>query len=138
MPDAQKAPQRWVIVIALVLATFAIYSPVRHFDYTNYDDQDYASENPHVQNGFSAESVRWAFTTGFASNWHPLTWLSLMLDSQLFGENPGAHHFMNVVYHVAGTVALFLVLTVMTGATGRSGFVAALFALHPLHVESVA
>src|SRR3954470_8483101 len=141
MPEAQnsrKTPYRVVIAIALALVTFAIYWPVRQFDYTNYDDQDYASENAHVQSGLTADGVHWAFTTGFASNWHPLTWLSLMLDVQLFGDNPGGHHFMNVVYHVLATIMLFLVLAAMTGAPGRSGFVAALFALHPLHVESVA
>src|SRR5689334_21994857 len=138
MTDESSKRFPWAIAVALTLVTLAVYWPVRHFEYINYDDQDYAYENAHVTKGWTADGVHWAFTTGFAANWHPLTWLSLMLDTMLFGHHPGAHHMMNVVYHVAAAVILFAVLFHMTGASGRSGFVAAMFALHPLHVESVA
>ena len=138
MSDQANRPYSWAIALALALVTFAVYWPVRQFEYTNFDDQDYVYENPHVMKGLTQETVRWAFTTGFAANWHPLTWLSLMLDCEFFGVNPGAHHLMNVVYHVGATVLLFAALAAMTGGVRRSGMVAALFALHPLHVESVA
>jgi hypothetical protein len=82
--------------------------------------------------------VRWALTSGYFANWHPLTWISHMVDVQLFGLNGGAHHLTNLVLHVANTLLLFVLLTKMTGAVGRSAFVAALFAVHPMHVESVA
>jgi len=127
-------------LIALLLAatTLAVYWPVGRYDFTNYDDQNYVWNNPVVQKGLSLQGVVWAFTTNLASNWHPLTWLSHMLDCQLFGVNPGAHHLVNVLFHIVNTLLLFLVLNRLTGAVYRSGFVAALFALHPLHVESVA
>ena len=95
-------------------------------------------ENPAVQAGFTWKTVAWAFTTDCAANWHPLTWLSHMLDVQLFGLNPGGHHLTSLLLHTANTLLLFFLLKQMTGALWRSGFVAALFALHPLHVESVA
>ena len=91
-----------------------------------------------VQSGLSWQGVKWAFTTGHASNWHPLTWLSLMLDCQLFGVKPGPMHVVNVLFHIANTILLFLVLARMTKGVWQSAFIAGLFALHPLHVESVA
>ncbi len=115
-----------------------VFWPVAGFDFVNYDDPDYVSANPHVQSGFSLKNVIWAFTTGHASNWHPLTWLSHMLDWQLFGQNPGAQHVVNAAFHAVNTVLLFLVLKRMTGAHWRSAMVAALFGLHPLRAESVA
>jgi protein O-mannosyl-transferase len=124
--------------LLLTLVTLAVYWPVRHHDYVNYDDADYASANAHVQGGLKWENIAWAFTTGHASNWHPLTWLSHMLDWQLFGNSPGSFHLVSLAFHLANTVLLLLVLRRMTGALWRSGFVAALFALHPVHVESVA
>ncbi len=108
------------------------------FPYISYDDPGYVSANIHVQRGLSAAGVRWAFTTGEASNWHPLTWLSHMLDWQLFGNHPGPQHLVNVLFHVANALLLFWVLKRLAGATWRSALVAGLFALHPLHVESVA
>src|SRR5947208_13669930 len=124
--------------LLLGLATLAVFCPVAWHDFVNYDDSDYVTANAYVQDGLSWETVRWAFTTGHASNWHPLTWLSHALDCQLFRERAGAHHLVSVVFHAANTLLLFLVLGRMTGALWRSALVAALFGLHPLHVESVA
>ena len=107
-------------------------------DFVNIDDKVYVYENRHVQNGLTLNSMTWAFTTTQAANWHPLTWLSHILDCQLYGLNPKGHHLTNVFLHLLNTLLLFFILQRMTGALWRSGFVAALFALHPLHVESVA
>ena len=127
-----------IVSLVLVVATVATYWQVRYHDFVNFDDDIYVTENPRVQSGLRPESVVWAFTTTDAEFWHPLTWISHMLDCQLYGINPIGHHFTNLLLHVANTVLLFLVLQRMTGAIWRSAFVAALFALHPLHVESVA
>ena len=108
------------------------------FSFINYDDGQYVWENLHVQGGLSKEGVSWAFTTFEAANWHPLTWISHMTDVELFGLDAGWHHRVNVLFHLANTALLFLVLWRMTGGLWRSAFVAALFAVHPLHVESVA
>ncbi|HUK14019.1 MAG TPA: tetratricopeptide repeat protein [Thermoanaerobaculaceae bacterium] len=124
--------------LALVAITAIVYAPVGHFGFLNWDDQDYVTDNPHVLHGLTWRGVAWAFTTGHAFNWHPLTWLSHMSDVDLFGMNPGGHHLTSLVLHLASTVLLFGVLHQMTGARGCSAFVAALFAVHPLHVESVA
>jgi Flp pilus assembly protein TadD len=122
----------------LAAATLAAFWPVLHYDFVNCDDQAYVYENPALQAGLSWQGLAWAFTTGYAGNWHPLTWLSHILDVQWFGLNAGRHHLTSLVLHVANTLLLFLVLKRMTGALWRSACVAALFALHPLHVESVA
>jgi Flp pilus assembly protein TadD len=98
----------------------------------------YVVDNPHIQDGISLETIKWAFTSNYAGNWHPLTWLSHTLDWQLFGNNAGGHHIVNLIFHIANTLILFIVLKQMTVALWQSAFVAALFALHPLHVESVA
>jgi len=127
-----------VICLGLTLMTLAVYWPVNSHDFINYDDDEYVTENPHVQKGFTAESIRWAFTTGYAANWHPLTWLSHMLDCQFFRLDAGRHHLVNVLLHIANTLLLFAVFRRMTGAIWPSAFVAAAFAVHPLHVESVA
>lgn len=124
-----------MIVAALVIVS---YWPVRHYGFVRYDDPDYVSENPHIKQGLTWHAVSWSLTSGYASNWHPLTWVSHMVDVQLFGVNAGAHHVTNVVLHLVTTLLLFLALARMTGAVWRSVFVAGLFALHPLHVESVA
>jgi Tfp pilus assembly protein PilF len=126
------------ICLCLAAATAAVYWPVRHFEFTNYDDTLYVTENPHVQGGLTPQSIAWAFTTAHFSIWAPLTWLSCMLDCQLFRLNAGAHHTVNVLFHIANALLLFIVLNRMTAAAWRSAVVAALFALHPLHVESVA
>jgi tetratricopeptide (TPR) repeat protein len=129
--------RRFYIGLFLIVATLLVFGQVRNHDFTNWDDPLYVTENPHVQAGLSPKNLVWAFTTTHASNWHPLTWLSLMLDFELYGLNPGGYHLTNLLLHLANTLLLFLVLRRMTGALWRSGFVAALFALHPLHVESV-
>ncbi len=127
-----------VLCLLLVAVTLIVYWPVTRCDFVNYDDPDYFSSNSHVQAGLTSDNVAWAFGTGRASNWHPLTWLSLMLDRELSGCGPAGPHFTNLLFHLANTVLLFLLLQRLTRATWRSAFVAALFALHPLHVESVA
>jgi tetratricopeptide (TPR) repeat protein len=127
-----------LICLTLTLTLLVVFFQVRGFSFVTYDDPVYVSENPNIQTGFTLKAVEWAFTTGFAANWHPLTWLSLMLDRQLFGANPAGFHITNLILHIANTLLLFMVLKKMTGALWQSAFVAALFALHPLHVESVA
>jgi len=126
------------ICLFLIAAILAVFWQVRTHEFLKYDDEAYVTVNPHVNAGLTLKGIIWAFTTTHASNWHPLTWLSHMLDCQLYGLNPAGHHLTNLVFHIASTLLLFLVLKGMTGALWRSGFVAALFALHPLHVESVA
>jgi tetratricopeptide (TPR) repeat protein len=124
--------------LLLVVAIWAVYWQVGNHQFVNYDDGRYILENPHVRVGLTWQGFIWAFNSAYASNWHPLTWLSHMLDVQLFGLNPGPQHLVNVLFHSVNTVLLFLLLLRMTGAYWQSAFVAALFALHPLHVESVA
>jgi tetratricopeptide (TPR) repeat protein len=126
------------IVLSLGALTVAAFSSVRTFGFVRFDDPDYVTQNPHVTAGITWPGVKWALTTGHVANWHPLTWLSHMLDVQLFGVNAGAHHVVNVVLHVVNTVLLFAFFRRVTGATWRSALVAVLFAVHPLHVESVA
>ena len=126
------------IRVLLSAVTLAAFWPVVHCDFTNYDDPYYVTANPHVLGGLTAGNVGWAFSTGYYGNWFPLTWLSHMLDMELFGLNPGGHHLTSLVFHLANVLLLFWVLKRMTGAAWRSAVVAALFALHPLRVESVA
>jgi protein O-mannosyl-transferase len=126
------------IALGLCAINLAIYSGVTHHQFIDFDDAAYLYLNPHVSGGFSWNSAAWAFQTGYQANWHPLTWLSHMLDVQLFGMNAGAHHGVSLLLHMLSTLLLFAALYRMTTALGRSAFVAALFAAHPLHVESVA
>lgn len=128
----------WIICALLAASVFALFHPVVHYDFVNYDDSGYIGDNAHVQKGLTREGFVWAFTTGHMSNWHPLTWLSHMLDVELFGPKPGAQHLTNVFFHALNSLLIFFILKKMTSALWRSAFVAALFALHPLHVESVA
>jgi tetratricopeptide (TPR) repeat protein len=128
----------FLVCFALLLSTLLVFGQVRNFDFVNHDDDVYVYENPYVSGGLTSQNIRWAFTTGHASNWHPVTWLSLMLDCQLFGPNPGRMHLVNLFLHLANTLLLFAVLKKMTGSLWPSAFVAAAFALHPMHVESVA
>ncbi len=130
--------QLFGICFALALVTFAIYSPVLHHGFVNYDDPEYISGNPHVTAGLTWPGIVWAFQSAHAANWHPLTWLSHMLDCNLFGLYAGGHHLINVLFHIANSLLLFVLLSRLTGAHWRSAFVAAFFAWHPLHVESVA
>ncbi len=127
----------WICLI-LTLATFTIFYQVRGFGFVNIDDSLYVSKNQNIQGGITLKTFKWAFTATRAGNWHPLTWLSHTLDWQLFGSNPAGHHLVNLIFHIVNTLLLFLVLKQMTNALWQSAFVAALFALHPLHVESVA
>ena len=122
----------------LALVTLLVYLPVCHNRFIVFDDGNYITDNHMVQAGLTWAGVKWAFTTSESSNWHPLTWLSHMLDCELFGMNAGAHHLVNVLFHTVNAVLLLLLLFRMTGALWASAFVAALFAWHPLHVESVA
>ncbi len=141
-PDAaaDHAPVRWRRILCLLLAliTLALYLPVRHFEFNNYDDAQYLTKNPWVQYGLRRETINWAFTTGYAGNWHPLTWLSHMLDWQLYGANAGGHHLTSALLHVANTLLLCGLLCRLTGSLWRPAFVAAVFAWHPLRAESVA
>jgi tetratricopeptide (TPR) repeat protein len=127
-----------VIVLFLSLATLIVYWPVRNHEFIDLDDYAYVVNNPQVQRGLNVQGLIWTFTSTDASNWHPLTWLSHMLDCQLFGLNPGWHHFINLMFHIGNTLFLFFLLKRMVRGLWVSGFVASLFALHPLHVESVA
>ncbi len=122
----------------LALATIGVYWQVHAFEFTRYDEFFMIVNNPIVRAGLTLDGVRWALTTSWFEYWHPVTWLSLMLDCQLFGLNSGAHHLVNLGFHIADTLLVFLVLRRLTGAHWRSALVAGLFALHPLHVESVA
>lgn len=126
------------IASGLVVVTMLIYWQVTTFDFVKYDDDDYFAANPHVQAGLSLANVAWAFQTTHAGNWHPLTWLSLMADAEFFGTGPTGPHFTNLLLHALNAVLVFLLVRRLTGANGRSALVAALFAWHPLHVESVA
>jgi tetratricopeptide (TPR) repeat protein len=130
--------QNFVIGLFLIFATLFVYGPVRNYEFVNFDDPKYIYKNPHIQAGLTSESIIWSFTTTYAANWHPLTWLSHMVDVELFGMNPSGHHISNIIFHLANTLLLFFILWKMTGKPWRSGLVAGLFALHPLHVESVA
>ena len=130
---------RFLLVgLLLALLILAAFWRVNYADFVNFDDPVYVTENAHVQAGLNASGVGWAFTTASAEFWHPLTWLSLMLDYELYGLQPGGYHLTNLLLHILSTLLLFWLLHRMTGTLWRSALVAALFALHPLHVESVA
>ncbi len=135
-PSARPAPL-W-IGVALALVTLTVYLQVTSFQFVNYDDTDFVTGNPHVLAGFTAAGLKWAWTSEVARNWHPITMFTHMLDCQLFGVQPWWPHLVNALLHAANTVLLFGLFQRMTGAVWRSAAVAALFALHPLHVESVA
>ena len=130
--------RRWAAAALLALGTLALYARVAGHQFLFFDDDRYVTANARVLGGLSWDGVRWAFGTFDVANWHPLTWLSHMLDVQLFGPSAGAHHLVNAVLHAVNAGLLLLVLSRMTGAPGPSLLVAALFAVHPLHVESVA
>lgn len=131
-------PSPALLALALALVTLLVFLRAVRCGFVDYDDGDYVTGNVQVQAGLTWTGVKWAFTTGHASNWHPLTWLSHMLDAQLFGAAPAGHHLTSVAFHAANAGLVFLVLFSLTGATWRSLAVAGLFALHPLRVESVA
>jgi len=128
----------WWISLWLAAGVLLVYWPVTHHDFVNYDDQDYVAGNLHVQAGLTPAGITWAFRHPVSGNWHPLTMLSHMLDCQLYGLQPGGHHLTSLLLHAGNTLLVFLLLRSLTGAVWRSALVAALFGLHPLHVESVA
>jgi tetratricopeptide (TPR) repeat protein len=136
--QVNKKEHTRLIYTALAFVTVIVFGQVCRNGFVRYDDPYYVTNNPHVKYGISLESVKWAFTTTVGANWHPLTWLSHILDCQLFGVNPFWHHLINLLFHTANTLLLFWILKKMTGKIWPSAFVAAAFALHPLRVESVA
>ena len=127
-----------LIYLILVILTVVVFRQLPSFDFVNLDDNIYVTENTHIQSGLTIENIVWSFKTTYANFWHPLTWLSHMLDCQLFGLNPGMHHFSSLLLHILNTLLLFTVFNRMTGKQLQSAVVAILFAVHPLHVESVA
>jgi len=135
---ASSAKRNLILCLVLVTCTLALYNGVNQNGFVNYDDDVYVTANRHVQVGLSWSTIRWAFTTFGAANWHPLTWISHALDYQLFKLNPAGHHYTNVLLHCANVVLLFLLLVEGTGRVSRSLVVVAIFAVHPLNVESVA
>jgi len=137
-PDMRYKYNPLIISLVLIASTLVVYWQVQKHEFVSFDDYEYITENNPVKAGLTRDSIIWAFKTSYAGNWHPLTWLSHMLDCHLYGLNPKKHHFTNVFLHIANTLLLLFILLRMTGAFWRSAFVAALFALHPLHVESVA
>ena len=139
-PGLFSSPEKRNVILCLLLvvATLALYNPVNRHPFVNYDDDRYVTGNAHIHNGVNGDTIAWAFSSTEQGNWHPLTWLSHALDYQLFHQNPAGHHFTSVLIHAANAVLLFLFLIYVTRRLGPSLFVAALFALHPINVESVA
>jgi tetratricopeptide (TPR) repeat protein len=138
MSGREFSRTEWIFCLLLALVTVAVYGGVFSSDFIRFDDPRYITQNRYVREGLTRDGVAWAFTTFFKSNWHPLTWLSHMLDAELYGLNPAGHHATNLLLHVANSLLLFAVLRTATHAAWPSALVAALFALHPTHVESVA
>jgi tetratricopeptide (TPR) repeat protein len=134
--SAEKRNQ--IVCLLLAVLTLALYNPVNHHPFVNYDDDRYVTENPHIRQGLTADTFTWALTSTEQANWHPLTWMSHALDVSLYRLNPSGHHFTSVLLHAVNVVLLFLLLVWATGRLGPSLFVAALFAVHPIQVESVA
>lgn len=137
-PLLSPRAQKLILSLLLILATLALYSPVFRAPFLNLDDDIYVTQNAEVRSGFNWHSFAWAFTTTTATNWHPLTWISHELDCQLFGLNPVGPHLVNVLFHAANAALLFLILAAVTKKIWRSAILAALFAIHPINVESVA
>ena len=131
-------PSTFLVIVFLVLAVAAVFGQTLAFQFVNFDDDQYVTENPQVVRGLSGAGLAWAVTARYASNWHPLTWLSHALDCQIYGLRPWGHHLSSVLLHAAAAILLFLALRRMTGAVWLSAWVAAVFAIHPLRVESVA
>ena len=135
-----KICERWLVAgicVGLVALVWFVFGQSSHFPFVNYDDPTYTYEAPQIIAGLSWDGVVWAFTHAHGGNWHPLTTLSHMFDCGVFGLRAGAHHFGNVLLHTSATIVLFYLLRRLTGALWRSAFVAAIFAIHPLRVESV-
>ena len=126
------------VVLMLIILILGVYWSVQNYEFINFDDYIYVTENSHTQSGLTLDGFRWAFGTKYFGLWNPLVWLSFMLDYQLFGFNAGGYHWTNVIIHIFNTILLFFLFRNLTGAIWRSAFVAALFAIHPINVESVA
>jgi protein O-mannosyl-transferase len=138
MKKAFHSSPRTIVIAILTASTLLAYWPVQNFNFINFDDNEYVYGNPHVTQGLTLKNIGWAFTKCYSANWHPLTWISHMIDCELFGVKAGGHHLTNLYLHIVNVALLFFLLHLMTGALWRSALVAALMALHPLHVESVA
>ena len=136
--DEANKTLKVAICIFLIVATFCVYSQVQDHEFINYDDDLYITNNLNVQAGLTLENVKWAFTTFATGNWFPVTWFSHILDYQLYGLHAKGHHLTSLFLHIANALILFIVLSSMTGKLWQCGFVAAMFAFHPLNVESVA
>jgi len=136
--NISQGKPKLIVYIVLTLVTLAVYWQVNQFDFINFDDNNYVTENAHVQSGLTLNGVRWALGTRYAETWTPLLWLSFMLDNQLYGLNAGGYHLTNLILHILSSLLLFWLFNRMTSEIWKSAFVAALFALHPFHVESVA
>ena len=137
MTDSGRQWEKWVVCLLLGALVVVVFWPAVHCNFVDFDDKDYVLSNTNIQHGLNWASIQWAFTTAHSSNWHPLTWLSHILDCQLYGLAPAGHHFTSLLLHLANALLLFLLLNRLTGALWPSAFVAAMFALHPLRVESV-
>jgi protein O-mannosyl-transferase len=137
MTESESRAQKWLICLLLGLAVMVVFWPALHYGFVDYDDGDYVTANPDIQHGLTLQSLHWALTTTHASNWHPVTWVSHIIDCDLYGLNPAGHHLTSLLFHVANSVLLFRLLLRLTGELAPSLFVAAMFALHPLRVESV-
>ncbi len=127
-----------LVILFLIALPLAVYLQILNHEFVTYDDDVYITHNPHIRSGLNIESIKWAFTATRSKHWHPLTWLSHMLDYQLFGVNPAGHHFINLLLHLINVLLLYVILNRSTQNIWQSAFVAAVFALHPLHVETVA
>ena len=136
--EINPAKQKLIVYIVLTILTLAVFWQVNHFDFIDFDDNFYVTENSHVWAGLTLDGVRYAFTTKYTDLWNPLVWLSFMLDYEFHGLNAGGYHLTNLILHILSALLLFWLFNRMTGAIWSSAFVAALFALHPMHVESVA
>jgi len=136
--DIDSKRLKLIIYLLLILITFAVFCQVNQYKFVNFDDQAYVTENSHIQSGITLDGFRWAFSTRYFDLWNPLVWLSFMFDYQLHGLNAGGYHLTNLILHIMSALLLFWLFNRMTAAIWRSAFVAFLFALHPLHVESVA
>jgi protein O-mannosyl-transferase len=136
--NISSSKKKLIIYIILTILIFAVYWQVHQYEFVNLDDLAYVTENRHIQSGITSEGIRWAFSTKYFGLWNPLVWLSFMLDYQLFGFNAGGYHVTNLILHILSALLLFWMLNRMTDAIWKSAFVATFFALHPLHVESVA
>src|SRR5215471_17527675 len=139
-PRLFASPEKRNVTVCLILAVLilALYNPVNRHPFVNYDDDRYVTGNPHVRQGLTADTISWSLTSTEQANWHPLTWVSHALDVSLFRLNPAGHHFTNVAIHIVNVILLFLILMWATNRLAPSLFVVALFALHPINVESVA